>query len=383
MANSTEYNLPHLLFLGDVCLAGKYKVFLRDRPEGFLLEPARAVLNRCDWAAANLEGPFAGAGRLTRNKIGLSAPPEFLDCLRGIGGLCLSNNHVMDLGREGVQHTQSLLESKGIVHWGFGENLKAARQPTYVQVGKAKIGLLAYSCLTTNGENYASADLPGVVPLALKHGEEDIELAKKTGDFVIVSIHWGVENSHYPTPDQISIAHRLVDAGADFVWGNHAHVIQPVEIYRDRIVSYGLGNFVFSDFEYGVLEGETLQKRQVMQQALNRESIGLELAVDSEAGLLRLSKIHAFKLDQMFRPTPVDIDHLTVAFDDICSRLAQFTNRNSDLLKRIQDLRLRLEFSGRVYQTRYALSPIDEWGLHRRSLLRHLRRAYREIRYGF
>jgi poly-gamma-glutamate synthesis protein (capsule biosynthesis protein) len=66
-----------------------------------------------------------------------------------------------------------------------------------------------------------------------------------TVDVVVLSLHWGREFTEAPTAGQIALAHRLVDAGADVIIGHHPHVLQSVELYRDRPIVYSLGNFVF------------------------------------------------------------------------------------------------------------------------------------------
>ncbi|MGH2687659.1 MAG: CapA family protein, partial [Actinomycetota bacterium] len=70
--------------------------------------------------------------------------------------------------------------------------------------------------------------------------------AGAAADAVVVMVHWGTEGSALPDPAQVRLAHQLVDAGAAAVIGSHPHVLQPVIRYRDAVVAYSLGNFVFS-----------------------------------------------------------------------------------------------------------------------------------------
>jgi poly-gamma-glutamate synthesis protein (capsule biosynthesis protein) len=73
----------------------------------------------------------------------------------------------------------------------------------------------------------------------------DIRFARPLADLIIVCPHWGVEYALKPTPDQVELAHQMIDAGADLVVGSHPHVVQPLETYHDRWIAYSLGNFVF------------------------------------------------------------------------------------------------------------------------------------------
>ena len=69
--------------------------------------------------------------------------------------------------------------------------------------------------------------------------------ASKQAEFVIVSLHWGVEYKKVANSQQIGLAHALVDAGADLILGHHPHVIQGMEIYKDRLIVYSMGDFVW------------------------------------------------------------------------------------------------------------------------------------------
>jgi poly-gamma-glutamate synthesis protein (capsule biosynthesis protein) len=61
-------------------------------------------------------------------------------------------------------------------------------------------------------------------------------------------IHWGVELDTRPRPDQVALGHRMIDAGADVIFGGHSHRLQPMETYRGRPIFYSLGNFVWPNF---------------------------------------------------------------------------------------------------------------------------------------
>ena len=69
--------------------------------------------------------------------------------------------------------------------------------------------------------------------------------AAATSDLVFVMIHWGVELEERPRPYQVRQAHRMIDAGADVIFGAHPHVLQPMETYRGRPIFYSLGNLVW------------------------------------------------------------------------------------------------------------------------------------------
>ena len=368
-----------ILLLGDICLAGDYATLLKSQPAGYLWRHVAPLFQSCDLVLGNLECVFSGAGRPTTNKICLSAPANLVHQLRGISGLCLSNNHIGDLGIAGVEHTRRLLQEEGIWFWGVGDTIAVARRPLIVPVQGLRIGLLAYTCLTTNADFYATSDRPGVAPLSGKYGEEDIAALRKQCDYLIVSVHWGIEGAHFPTLDQVSLAHSMVDAGADVVWGHHAHVIQPVELYRDQIIGYSMGNLVFSDVDYEVnanLREGGLVTRRLEQQPRNRESIGLEIALDRAGGCAVLQNTHAFQTAEDGCPVETEEASLTAPYQEICKRLGRLVKRNSGPISRVREPLMSLRFNGDRHAVVYSLPPIDRWAANRQLLYR----CYRAVR---
>jgi poly-gamma-glutamate synthesis protein (capsule biosynthesis protein) len=95
--------------------------------------------------------------------------------------------------------------------------------------------------------------MPTVRSWARPHDQDRIcrliATTKEQAAMVIVAIHWGVP-PHWLSPSQgllatyqQPLAHALIDAGADVVWGHHAHVMHPIEIYQGHPIFYSLGNF--------------------------------------------------------------------------------------------------------------------------------------------
>ena len=89
---------------------------------------------------------------------------------------------------------------------------------------------------------------------------EAVKASAGMADIVIVAIHWGVELKSAPTATDVSLAHRLVQAGADVIFGSHSHRLQPMETYRGRPIFYSLGNFVWPNT---TLAGSTTAVAQV------------------------------------------------------------------------------------------------------------------------
>ena len=101
----------------------------------------------------------------------------------------------------------------------------------------------------------ADGDEPGTaVGHEFSRALRAIREAEANADLVIVVIHWGVELDTQPREYQVDEAHRMIDAGADVIFGHHAHRLQPMDTYEGRPIFYGLGNFVWPSFS---VEGST------------------------------------------------------------------------------------------------------------------------------
>ena len=90
-------------------------------------------------------------------------------------------------------------------------------------------------------------DLPeGYAPKEVISMLNEIKHLRDQGaQLIVAAMHWGNEGQYRPTEIQKNWAHTLIDAGVDIVWGNHSHVLQPIEEYNGGIIYYSLGNCTF------------------------------------------------------------------------------------------------------------------------------------------
>ena len=65
---------------------------------------------------------------------------------------------------------------------------------------------------------------------------------------MVASIHWGSNWGFDVFRDQVAFAHRLIDGGVDLIHGHSSHHPRPIEVYRDRVIFYGCGDFI-NDYE--------------------------------------------------------------------------------------------------------------------------------------
>jgi len=85
----------------------------------------------------------------------------------------------------------------------------------------------------------------GALTTSYPRYNEIVNQASREADITVVYIHFGEEGKVEANKSQKLIAHMLIDAGADIVIGSHPHVLQEIEQYKEGIIFYSLGNFIF------------------------------------------------------------------------------------------------------------------------------------------
>ncbi len=238
-----------LVFAGDVMLDdGPGRTVAAG---GDPLAPFAALLADADYRIGNLECPIATGGKPLDNKIfSFRADPRVLRVLKGrFDALAVSNNHAGDYGKEAFMETLAFLEGAGIRAFGGGRDLAAAHAPLWIEKKGLRIAVLGYNEFKPRSFE-AGAATPGIAWSEDSQVIADIRAARAAGaDVVIPFMHWGWEREPEPTERQRSLARLMIDAGADFVVGGHAHVTQGAEVYKGRPIVYSLGNFVFDGFD--------------------------------------------------------------------------------------------------------------------------------------
>lgn len=186
--------------------------------------------------------------------------PGNVACLRAAGVDCcvLSNNHVLDWGRGGLEQTLETLHEAGIATAGAGHDEREAGCPATLTVSAATRALVFGCATASSGVPSAWRALkhrPGVNWLASvsqdnaeRFGAQVLSHRRVT-DRVIVSIHWGGNWGYTVSPEERAFAHRLIDtAGVDVIHGHSSHHPKGLEIYRGRLILYGCGDFL-NDYE--------------------------------------------------------------------------------------------------------------------------------------
>lgn len=230
-----------LLFAGDMAFAHRFEQYVGSRLDYPFSE--WHTVGHYDYMMVNLENPITLAKESLSKPYVFKMHPRYLPLLKQarIAIVSCANNHIGDYGREGIEETMRWLDAAGVAYVGIG-TLKKVRDPYILYKRGKRIGFLAYG---SNGIHIAGNNTVGSLPPDKEVIVQDVRRARNQVDFLVVSIHWGNENDVVPTMHQRTLGHAIIDAGADLVVGHHTHVLQGYEHYKQGLICYSLGNFLF------------------------------------------------------------------------------------------------------------------------------------------
>ena len=261
----------------------------------------------------------------------LRASPTVPRLLRRLDVAVLANNHVSDFGEIGVLDTIETLKRCGIQPVGYGANLVEAARPAVVEKSGVRLAIAAQCCPTTNGENLATHQTPGVAPLGMATLKQAIEGARLQCDALIIYLHWGCEWVHDPAPDQLRLARYAIECGADAVVGCHSHTIQSYEQYRGRWIFYGLGNYLFkAGHAQAMRENGDIEHIPLKLDPENRESLAVSFRVvpDRGGGRLMLDRIQPMYFGDDLATRPIRVSDLTFDIEAANARLRAYVAQN-------------------------------------------------------
>ncbi|MCH5209548.1 MAG: CapA family protein [Oscillospiraceae bacterium] len=192
----------------------------------YFLRNVAPIFAEDDITIVNFEGTLSNQGEREDKTYAFRGKPEYVQVLTSssVEAANLANNHSADYGDVSHSDTIKYLNEVGISNF-------AGTNTTIRDVNGISVGLVGINALEeTEAEKL----------------ERAIGSVKELGaQLIIVSIHWGIEKETSPTNEQIELAHKAVDLGADLVIGTHPHVLQGIEKYNGRYIAYSLGNFCF------------------------------------------------------------------------------------------------------------------------------------------
>ena len=229
-----------MLFFGDTMLDRNVGTVIKQKGLDYLFEKLAAgnIFQNKDIISCNLEGVVTnkGAHYSPNNAYDFAFSSELVGWLKnyGFNFFNLANNHLIDQGDAGVAETRQNLDAFGFDYSGCPDGQIGECSGKVIEIKNQKIGLVGFSTV------YSKLDQEKLAAFVS-------DLASST-DLLIVNIHWGNEYQHQFSQYQQKLAWALIDSGADIVVGHHPHVVQGMEIYKNKPIFYSLGNFIFDQY---------------------------------------------------------------------------------------------------------------------------------------
>jgi poly-gamma-glutamate synthesis protein (capsule biosynthesis protein) len=241
-----DESLIELVAVGDVMLARGVNEKIMNLGADYPFEKIQGITGSADIAFCNLECAISARSTRKFKDCNFCIRPEDAKGLAfaGFNVVSLANNHMFDCEKNGIVSTIEFLRQEKIKFAGAGKAPAEALRPAIFDLKNTRIGFLAYNAYPMDWI-HLEEDQPAIAFYDSGRAIEAIEKLKKKADVVIVSLHWGDEYHKKPNSRQIKTAHQLIDAGADLILGHHPHVLQPIEEYKNGVIVYSLGNFVF------------------------------------------------------------------------------------------------------------------------------------------
>ncbi len=243
-----------VIMVGDIMMGSDYPGNnLPQKPEN-IYKDVSIFLNDADLTLGNHEGTLLEGGVCTK-KIekgrcyAFRTPPAYVSFLVDAGFDCmnLANNHMNDFGAGGIGSTIKTISNAGLKYCG-----------AYGHIARFEIKGMFIAVMS-----FATSPNADMI-FEIEQAQKKVADVARENDVVIVSFHGGGEGIKYlhtadtfeyymgwPRGNVVKFAHAVIDSGADCVWGHGPHVPRALEIYKDRIIAYSLGNFFTWGFNLG------------------------------------------------------------------------------------------------------------------------------------
>jgi poly-gamma-glutamate capsule biosynthesis protein CapA/YwtB (metallophosphatase superfamily) len=233
---------------GDVSLDPLQIPAFRTHAYGWAWSGMGGLFRRDDLTMVNLECPATDVEDPALKAFPFRCDPSALPAAEraGIDVVSQANNHAYDDGPAGLMDSLDAIRDADLVPVGAGSDRSEALRAADLRIDGWRVAVLGIDEVLDPIDEVAGPDKPGTAAghdFALTL--QAVRDAAASSDLVVVMVHWGIELDARPRGYQVEQAHRMIDAGADVIFGSHPHRLQPVEIYRDRLIFYSLGNLVW------------------------------------------------------------------------------------------------------------------------------------------
>lgn len=243
-AEETETTVPEpqivtltITAAGDVTLGnhagqgyeGTFREMYDKKDNAYFLQNVKDIFEADDMTIVNFEGVLTFCDDLVEKEFNMKGDPEYIGILTeaSVEAVSFGNNHRLDYGQQGSDDTVAAFEEAGIVY--AYDNITGIYETQGIRIGFVSVN-----------EVYDGSAVEAYLEDGIRYLREEEQV-----NLVIACCHWGEERENYPEDYQKELGHKCIDWGADLVLGAHAHVLQGVEVYKERFIVYGLANFCF------------------------------------------------------------------------------------------------------------------------------------------
>lgn len=235
-----------ILIAGDFCPQHRTKELFEKGEYATVFSEMTSVAKHNDYAIVNMECPVTYGIEQPIAKFGpnLQCSECGIEAVKWAGFHCvtLANNHFLDFGTQGVSNTLEVCRRFGIDTVGGGENLSEASAILYKKIEGKTLAII--NCCE-NEFSIATEKTAGSNPLNPIQQYYAIKEARSKADYVLVIVHGGHEYYQLPSIRMQQTYRFFIDSGADSVVNHHQHCYSGYEIYHNKPIFYGLGNFCF------------------------------------------------------------------------------------------------------------------------------------------
>jgi poly-gamma-glutamate capsule biosynthesis protein CapA/YwtB (metallophosphatase superfamily) len=242
-----------LTFAGDIMFGGTFSGRWVPQEAGSF-DPLKEIAPQLasDLALVNLETTVVAEIPVAKlvGDLRFAARPDQVATLprNGVRAVTIANNHAADIDGPGVRETPGHLRDLGITIFGAARTEPPLVRVEPIDVRGWNVGIIAATTRLNRGQARGDPKIPLVQGEVLaKELVPLVKAARANHDLVIVVLHWGVQYADNPDQWQVNAAHAFIDAGADAVIGHHPHILQRFERYKDGLIAYSLGNFLFNN----------------------------------------------------------------------------------------------------------------------------------------
>lgn len=240
-----------VLVAGDFCPRNRVAALFDKGDYASVLGEVKPIIEQADYSIVNFECPVTNGGEKPIEKCGpnLQCSEKGMEAVKWAGFNCvtLANNHFLDYGEPGVRNALNACQKNELDTVGGGMNLYEASQISYKIIDGKTLGII--NCCE-HEFSIATKYSAGSNPLNPIQQYYAIKEARKEADYVLLIVHGGHELWQLPSPRMVETYRFFVDAGADAVVNHHQHCFSGYEIYKDKPIIYGLGNFCFDKPDY-------------------------------------------------------------------------------------------------------------------------------------